>query len=272
MPRTDDRPVRFSMPGHTRISWLAVVAAAALLAGCAATPAAQPAIPPSQSTPSVSASGSKNAPEQTQQSTEPSSSQIETSAKPIDTSAWKSFESFGIEFKHPAGWKVVTKDQCPTCEVSDDPTKNPFAVWDINDATGRNVAVFAANISADTDGNQNTYGRTKLDEAKLATNIKGPTMFIFEHAVVTPAEGKATQRVQLMMLDAADAKTRDEMPLLSYFTSKPKFASQLESTDGFLESLGINAKDVDLRKAKKIMETPEYQQLRTLMLSVHTTR
>lgn len=51
----------------------------------------------------------------------------------------------------------------------------------------------------------------------------------------------------------------------SFFYPRNDFRSHLASIDGFVGELGYDDDKVSLEDAKKIMQTKEYRQLRTLM-------
>ena len=188
-------------------------------------------------------------------------------APQVDTSDWKSFETFGVGFKYPAEWKVVAKKECQGCEPAGDPRKNPYAKWNILDANGIEIAEFSADSAEDNDGDA-TYVRTRLETIKLDSNLATPTVVLFEHSLANTPTRENYRTAALMVDDAVLAAERDEFPQLAYFRPRKGVAAMLETTNGFAKSLGFKVQDVSLGDAIKMMDTTGYKQMVALMLSV----
>ena len=175
-------------------------------------------------------------------------------APQVDTSDWKSFETFGVGFKYPAEWKVVAKKECEGCEPAGDPRKNPYAKWNILDADGIEIAEFSADSAEDNSGDA-TYVRTRLETIELDSNMATPTVVLFEHSLANNPTRENNRTAALMVDDAVLAAERDEFPQLAYFRPRRDAAAMLETTNGFAKSLGFKAQDVSLGDAIKMMDT-----------------
>ncbi|MFF5792198.1 hypothetical protein ACFY5D_09135 [Paeniglutamicibacter sp. NPDC012692] len=245
MHATNRSPVQFPMRSKPFVYLLGAAAAMTLVAGCAATPlpGAAPAATSGAPTPSP------------------------TRAPQVDTSDWKSFETFGVGFKYPAEWKVVAKKDCEGCEPAGDPKKNPYAKWNIVDADGIEIAEFSAD-SADDNSGDATYVRTRLETIKVDSNLATPTVVLFEHSKANKPTKENNLTAALMVDEATLAAERDELPQIAYFHPRKDVSAMLETTNGFAKSLGFKVQDVSLEDAKKMMETDGYRNMVALMLSV----
>ncbi|MGL3805443.1 hypothetical protein ACSYDW_05040 [Paeniglutamicibacter sp. R2-26] len=207
-------------------------------------------------------------------STPATASQKTTAANPatsqaprVDTSGWKSFETFGVGFRYPAHWSVVPKMACEGCEPSGDPRQDPYAKWNILDANGIPIAEFGANSAEDNAGDA-TYVRTRLETIELDSNMATPTVVLFEHSLANTPTRENNRTAALMVDEAALAAERDEFPQLAYFRPRKDAAAMLETTNGFAKSLGFTAQDVSLGDAVEMMDTEGYRDMVALMLSV----
>ena len=184
------------------LHWLGAAAAMALVAGCAVSPA--PGAVPDGTGQQVPAAAVG------------SPTPFLTQAPQVDTSDWKSFETFGVGFKYPAEWKVVAKKDCQGCEPAGDPRKNPYAKWNVLDANGIEIAEFSADSADDNDGDA-TYVRTRLETIELDSNMATPTVVLFEHSMANTPTRENYRTAALMVDDAILAAERDEFPQIAYF-------------------------------------------------------
>ncbi|GAA5226504.1 hypothetical protein [Paeniglutamicibacter antarcticus] len=95
---------------------------------------------------------------------------------------------------------------------------------------------------------------------------------VFEHIAIDVTGKKQQQKVLLMLNDTASTNRRHERPMWSVFYSRDDFTSRMISTEAFPKMLGYDQDHVSLEDARKIMQSNEYRQLRTLMPSERTDK
>lgn len=252
---------------------LTSIAAFVLLTGCTTTPpGGEASTPPASEAPPSSSpiptqTSNPSATPTSSLSPQPSATPVETTATPesIDTSSWKTFKSFGVQFNYPAGWKVEA-DDCSGCKP--ETHDNPYETWEVKNDQGQEVLNFFANSAMDTDGNVSTYKRTELERTPVLNTLAKKTHLVAEHQVLTSAKsGKTKSKLQVFLIDADVYAKRTENPELEYFFAKADQWSIFWSTDDFIEGLGMDDDHVSLEQAKKILEMPEYATLRAILLS-----
>lgn len=247
---------------------LTSLAALALLTGCTATPPDGAA----STTPAPTQSSNASPTPSSSVSPQPSADPVETSAAPesIDTSSWKNFKIFGVQFSYPAGWKVEA-DDCKGCKP--ETHDNPYEQWEVKNDQGEDVLNFFANTATDTDGNVQTYERTELERTPVPGPVAKETLFVAEHQVLTSAEdGKKKSKLQIFLIDSDVYAERTNNPELEYFFAQAKQWSIFLSTDDFIESLGMDDDQVSLEQAKEILDMPEYATLRAILLSTKASK
>lgn len=255
---------------------LASLAAFALLTGCTTTPpgGAASTPPASEAPPSNTPAPTQTSnPSATPSSTETPQSSVNpidsTSApKPIDTSSWKTFKTFGVQFSYPSNWKIEG-DDCSACKP--ETHDNPYEHWNVVSDKKAEALVFASNSAMDTDGDANQYKRTELERIQVPGPLAKSTLLIAEHQVRTnELDGKIVSKLQIFLIDAGTYAKRTKFPELDYFFPTPKQFSIFWSTDDFVEGLGFDDDSLTLEQAKEILATPEYATMRAIMLSTKT--
>ena len=217
---------------------------------------------PASSTPPVSTAPSSMTPSASETSA--------SSTQGVDTSDWKEFNFQNLSFRYPKSW-VVSSTDCQDC----DPDKSsPYTQWDVITDHGFIVAKFSANDASDTDGNMNSYERTVLEREKHAGKFSTPTVLMAERYVsVAPGDGAdVDERFVMFVGDEKRADDRGSLPDLSVFYPAKEQYAVFESTQQLPEAVGIDPEDVDEEAAALILASPEYQQLKAVMLSLRTPK
>lgn len=257
-------------PRKTPALYLGGAAAAMfLLAACNTTPAdpgPSPTSAPATASPTTSAPPSSASP-----SSEPTQTQTQTSPTPqpseTQTSQWQEFSTQGLSFKHPKDWTVVP-DDCEHCDPNEDPMDNPFTEWKVKNEKGRTLIEFKANSAEDTDGDMDTYQRTKIEQEALPAKLSKPASLYAEHYVSTESDGDTEEKFLVMLINDEMIAERGQQPALSYFSPKKDLYSVMESTGDLPELLGFDEDHVTVDQARQIVQSPEYQTVRQIMLSL----
>ncbi|GAA1407237.1 hypothetical protein AUR04nite_03820 [Glutamicibacter uratoxydans] len=192
-----------------------------------------------------------------------------TPAHNVDTSDWKQFAFQNLSFKYPKTW-VISAEDCKNCSPE---TANPYTQWNVITDHGFIVATFNANDASDTDGDMDSYQRTVLERIEHDGKFATDTVFMAERFVSTaPGDGVKTHDSFVMFVgDAQRVEDRGSQPAVSVFHPTKDQYAMFESTTQLPEAVGIDPDDVDEQAAQLILESPEYQQVKAMMLSLETT-
>lgn len=86
--------------------------------------------------------------------------------------------------------------------------------------------------------------------------------------VSTESDGDTEEKFLVMLINDEMIAERGQQPALSYFSPKKDLYSVMESTGDLPELLGIDEDHVTVDQARQIVQSPEYQTVRQIMLSL----
>ncbi len=182
-----------------------------------------------------------------------------------DTAGWKSFSTNGLSFKHPADWEIKAHP-CHGCRQREE----RYTTWGIHIPRDQVIAQFRVDLKDDTDRRKGLHTRTILERTPMDPWFSQPAEVVFDHKAIDVTGKKQQQKVLLMLNDTASTNRRHERPMWSVIYSRDDFTSRMFSTEAFPKMLGYDQDHVSLEDARKIMQSNEYRQLRTLMPSERT--